>query len=582
MRSLRLSCLIISVSVFLAEAQWVSQDIVLSPGWNSVYLPFQPVPASCEQFFAGVPVESVLWWCRTAGSAEFQSDLNDPYLRGAFWRKWVPDDPDVTSFGELLAGESYQVILSAATNVTLHVQGTAVLVKPGWLTDEYNFVGFPVPDNAVTFGTFLSFTDKLLADSLQEVLADGSVASIFRPATVSMTPGKAYWVKCGPLATVFAGPIRLGLGTSSKRMDFSGQWHPQTLRIINETAVARTVTVRHLASEVPPPGTAPLAGKTPLLMEVPNWTPGHLGTMYVPLPDTFVTNVAANTVLSINLMPRIAAMTGGAAGSAWQSVLRVSDEGNAENAGGAIVCHQVGVYCDTPDAASLDPSGLWVGSVSVTGVSRAPAMAGVSNGWDATAPVAVTRPYTFRVLLHRDSTTNNPWRLLQQAYLATDTNGADLVFTDAFHAKTFAADHPECAVTRLSSANLPLIDPLPLLSDGTNLTVTVTLPHNDPVNPFVHPFHPQHDNKEVRNGVASPLADGQESYSVRRAMTFTFTETDAANPGNPEWNISEAGGTFTEAVDGLNKTIYVSGPFTLARVSRAGVLTGLKLNDPTE
>lgn len=81
--------------------------------------------------------------------------------------------------------------------------------------------------------------------------------------------------------------------------------------------------------------------------------------------------------------------------------------------------------------------------------------------------MAVTRPYTFRVLLHRDSTAQQQWRLLQQAYLATDTNGAELVFTDAFHAKTFAADHPECAVTRLSSANLPLIDPLPLLSDGT-------------------------------------------------------------------------------------------------------------------
>jgi hypothetical protein len=563
--------------VSVANAQWVSQDVVLKPGWNAVYFSFQPAPAECASFFGGVPVSTVAWWCRSVGDAEFQSDPDSPYPRSAHWRKWVPGDPDATSVDALLAGEAYLINLATNVNVTLRARGIAVLEPADWMHDEYNLVGFPVASATVTFGALFSFTDRINLDGIQQVLANGSASAVFRPASALMVPGKAYWVKCGPQATDFAGPIRLALGTGAKRLDFSGTWHPQTLRLINDTAAPRHVTLRHLASEAPPPGlgAAPLAGKTPLLLEVADAASDSMGSAFVPLPDTLVTNVPANSELSLRLMPRMAALAGAPAGSAWQSVLRVSDEGNAENAGAAVVSHQVGVTCDTPDAAALDPAGLWVGSVSVTGVSRAPTQAGVSNAWDAAAPVAVTRPYTFRVLLHGDASANRRWHLLQRAYLATDTNGTDHVFTDTAYAQSYASDHPECRITRLSTANLPLIAPLAMTSDGTNLSVTVVLPYDDPANPFVHPFHPQHDNQEVRNGVAAARPAGVESYTVTRTMAFAFDATDPVRPGNPDWNISEAGGVFTEQVAGLNKTIYVRGAFRLERVSRAATLSYL-------
>jgi hypothetical protein len=569
-----MASLLVFLGVASARAQWVSQDVTLKPGWNAVYFSFQPAPAACGTFFSGVPVSSVAWWCRSVGDAEFQSDPSAPYPRSAHWRKWTPGDPDLSTFDALLAGEAYLIHLATNVNVTLHARGTAVLVPADWMHDEYNLVGFPVASASVTFGSLFSFTDRIKLDSVQQVLASGSVSAVFRPTSAPIEPGRAYWVLCGPQATDFAGPIRLALGTAAKRMDFSGAWHPQTLRIINDTAAPRSVTLRHLASEAPPDGvgTAPLAGKTPLLMEVADTSAGSLGAVYVPLPDTLVTNVPANAEVAIRLMPRVAALAGAPAGSAWQSILRVSDAGNP---GAAVVSHQVGVTCDAPDAAALDPAGLWVGAVSVTGVSRAPTQAGVSNTWDATAPVAVTRPYTFRVLLHGDASANRQWRLLQRAYLVTDTNGTDRVFTDTVYAQHYAADHPECKIARLSTANLPLIDPLAMTNDGTNLSVTVTLPYDDPANPFVHPFHPQHDNKDARNGAASALPDGVESYTVTRTMNFAFAETDPVHPGNPDWNISESGGTFTEQVRGLNKTIYVRGSFRLERVSRAAALSYL-------
>jgi hypothetical protein len=106
------------------------------------------------------------------------------------------------------------------------------------------------------------------------------------------------------------------------------------------------------------------------------------------------------------------------------------------------------------------------------------------------------------------------------------------------------------------------------------LDCTVELPFDDPVNPFVHRYHPMHDNLEYDNdGSASPLGEGAESSTINRAMQFAFDETDPEHgAGNPRWGVSELGGTFTETVSGLNKTIYVEGQFRLEKISDCGVL----------
>lgn len=577
-----ISGVLVFLSVANSQAQWVSQDIKLKPGWNAVYLSFQPAPADCESVFANVPVSSIAWWSRRVGDAEFKSDPTLPYPRSAHWRKWTADEPALSTFGGLLAGEAYLINLATNVNVSVRVKGTAVIVPINWLVDEFNLVGFPVASNKITFGSLFSFTDRIMINGLQEILPSGVPIDVFRSASTPIVPGQAYWVRCGPLATDFVGPIRLALGSASKQLDFGDTWYPQTLRMINETDAPRSVTIRHIASEMPPSAldVPAVAGKTPLLMEVAATFGSTSGSVYVPFPNTIVTNIPAKSELSIRLMPKISALVGGPAGATWQSVIRVSDEGNP---GAAVVTHQVGVTCDTPDASTFDPEGLWVGNVSVVGVSRSPTQLGAGNVWDSTVPVAVTRPYTFPVLLHHGTSgTNREWRLMQRAYLATETNGTDLVFTDTVYAQEYANDHPACQITRLSSANLPLMRPLAMTSDGTNLSVTVTLAYDDPTNPFVHPFHPQHDNKEFRNNEAIKLSDGDESYSVVRTQNFSFLEIDPSNPGNPHWNISEAGGVFTEEVTGLNKTIFVQGVFRLERVSRATSLMYLDITQENE
>jgi hypothetical protein len=57
-----------------AQAQWVRQQVVLKPGWNAVFLRVAPSSEDCDAAFAGLPIESVWDWHRTADSAQFVQD----------------------------------------------------------------------------------------------------------------------------------------------------------------------------------------------------------------------------------------------------------------------------------------------------------------------------------------------------------------------------------------------------------------------------------------------------------------------------------------------------------------------------
>ena len=89
-------------------------------------------------------------------------------------------------------------------------------------------------------------------------------------------------------------------------------------------------------------------------------------------------------------------------------------------------------------------------------------------------------------------------------------------------------------------------------------------------NPFVHRYHPDHDNLDPLFG--TKLAAGQESWTVNRAVTLTFA---ASLPGvtDPAWGVSMLGGTYQEVVTGLRaQPITTSGLFILYRVADSPAL----------
>jgi hypothetical protein len=127
---------------------------------------------------------------------------------------------------------------------------------------------------------------------------------------------------------------------------------------------------------------------------------------------------------------------------------------------------------------------------------------------------------------------------------------------------------------RISAAHLPagrVFTGSGSVTSGSSLACTISLPYNDPTNPFVHPFHPDHDNKDAR---FEPVGEGVESYTVNRAATFAFTSTPPSGGAVAGWGSSVIGGTYREIITGLHSSsIQLDGTFELRRVSEIGTLS---------
>jgi len=85
--------------------------------------------------------------------------------------------------------------------------------------------------------------------------------------------------------------------------------------------------------------------------------------------------------------------------------------------------------------------------------------------------------------------------------------------------------------------------------NGGEYSCNVVLSFDDPLNPFQHAYHPDHDNLDAR--FAQKLPEGRESFTVSRQLQIQFTETDPANLGLAGWGDTQLGGVYQETIVGL-------------------------------
>ena len=98
----------------------------------------------------------------------------------------------------------------------------------------------------------------------------------------------------------------------------------------------------------------------------------------------------------------------------------------------------------------------------------------------------------------------------------------------------------------------------------------IQIPYNDATNPFVHQYHPDHDNKNARG---QAVGAGVESYNVTRTCTFTFTSSPLSGSQPSGWGSNIIGGTYQETITGLHRDpITLSGTFELRRANEFGTL----------
>jgi len=99
----------------------------------------------------------------------------------------------------------------------------------------------------------------------------------------------------------------------------------------------------------------------------------------------------------------------------------------------------------------------------------------------------------------------------------------------------------------------------------------ITLDYDDPLNPFKHKYHPDHDN--LGYDFTTLLSEGKESYTIVRNIELTFTSDDPEGLALTGWGDNQVGGTYRESIIGIHKQdLRTEGTFRLLQVSRVALL----------
>jgi hypothetical protein len=572
-----------------AHGQWSTQTLTLAPGWNPVYLGVLPTPSDCDSIFGANPrIVSVRRWAPPPIEAVQYDEVTGAILpQSGSWLTWFPvghTNRALLNLVEVAGGAAYLIEVSAGSPFILNLQGRPLALSYEWQPGSHHFVGMPAFSPTVSFGTFFAAAgSSILVDyrdggEVYTVTASGAHQRIFTPNTTPVAPGAAYWIKAQQYST-YAGPTAVKLDSPTGWMDFGSRLVPQHVEIRNVTSATRGVRLALLASGPPPAGTPPLAGPVPLRYAVVSGVSASQGRVWQSLPPSWTTQLAAGASVRLALLPDAAALAAGNTNSAFQSILEVTDDVGIAG----VVRQRFGIRAMARLGSAAESRGLWVGEVNLTDVGRLqmPGVFGIPQ-----TPRPVGRPFTFRLLAHVD--TNGAARLLQRVFVGTRADPAnggiltELLATEA-RVSAYRAQHPTAKVFRLSSANLPFMAPASLTNGAfgvPNQTVRggVEVSRDDPVNPFLHPYAPLHDNKERRAEDDVPYASDVEVFSVRREIEMVFQGPDAVNP-EPRWGETVVGGIYRERIYGLggpldatNRVITAEGRFVLQRASAVGAL----------
>ena len=586
MKTSRILLFLAALLPLSALAEWRTESFSLRAGWNAIYPHVDASHATLDTLLAAYPNVKEVWrWQPERVDPREPGNVNAAPA-GVEWQVWKAGVPEETTFDRLNANYGYLVRLEdGAPNQTLLLKGRAALPEVRWRGDGLHLAGFPVLETGTTptFATYLSPTGFALAQA--EILRynGGPIVNGVNPLAVSpsvgrITRGQAYWVRVEKFSRYY-GPLSAALDYGDD-VRFGTRSDTAKLVLKNETNASLTVTLGSVASESAPNGQPSIAGVLPLLAEVDAETEfTALGTRTITL--------AAGAVVQVRLLPDRTAMTG-VVGARFASLLHLKTT--------AGVAGQEMFLPATAEVAS--PAGLWIGEASITQVGsivrryqrdaagntmkdangNPMILEDLSTPGGATELPAVTRPYALRLIVHVNAT--GQARLLSHIFqgklaAAPPDEPLGLALLES-QLDSAALDK----AVRLSVAHLPLDTNLAfngLFTPGGSLAGNGDLvtPHTSPVNPFLHVYHPDHDNLDARFQQALPA--GRESFEIRRQISLGFDNSRPADLPNT-WGATLMSGIYQETITGTTKpgsALRVRGPFVLHKISDISFISGL-------
>ncbi|MES2705019.1 MAG: hypothetical protein V4726_00305 [Verrucomicrobiota bacterium] len=467
---------------------------------------------------------------------------------------------------------------------------------------------------------------------------------VFSTGTERLDRNQAYWFESEVVGNFYA-PLEISSSVPGG-LEFGRDVSAVVVRLRNRTNAVVTVTLAPVASDPVPAGQTAIADPAPLTLRKLN--PVTLVQEETPVTASWTETIGPQSTVELSFGVNRAdpSMTGAAVGAWFASLLKITDSGGMTEAWlpanalrsslsglwlGDIAVTNVGSRVSNPAQAQATVSDGQVTYVSITGTggfgytdppavtiaapagdsaATAKATAVVSNGSVARinvtnggsgyavaspkvviapppplAGTAVKEPFPLRAILHVAD--NGTVSLLSQVFmgpLAAAPSAVGLCTREAL-----LTQDSKAGARRLVAAHLPL-DQVITAGNGTVsvpgvLIRTIQTAYDDATNPFVHQYHPDHDNLNARfqpiplpsgaTGTTARISDGVEAPAITRTCTFTFTSSPPASSSAlpSAWGSSVIGGTYSETITGVYKnTIQVNGTFELRRVSEIGVL----------
>jgi hypothetical protein len=541
-----------------AHAQWQSTTYTLHGGWNTIYLHGDATHASIETLLPPETNIISIWrWNPNPTQTQFSTSTLVPTNGTPEWSTWTRGGT-ANTLTTLTGQAAYLVECSGTLGNTYSVPIVHKVQPPRstWVRNGANLLGFPTrnasgyPNMSAYFATFpvaISTNTKIYRYDGGPLSASNPI-QVFNTATEPVDRTKAYWFEAAVTANFYA-PLEV----SPSNLDgliYGRNGSLVSVRVRNRTAAAVNLTVAPVDSAPAPGGQTQITAAVPLTYRTFNTSSGQ----YEFTPVTTGLGVVVGPQSSVELTFGVdRSQITGTPGDLYASLLRFTDGGNLMD-----------VYLPV-SAQVTSLAGLWIGEATVTNVqSKVPGVTGTTTG----------RSFPLRVLLHVDNSGNA--RLLSQVFLGKlavgpndvglSTLESGLKPSELATARRFTAVHlpPETVLANVNGSGSVAI--------GQTLVRTVTLTHKAPTNPYVHTYHPDHDNRNARFDADLPA--GVESPTVTRECSFTFT---AAPPGGgtiPGWGSSVIGGTYAETITGIHKSsTTVTGTFEVRRVSEIGSIT---------
>ena len=539
-----------------AHAQWQSTTYTLKSGWNSIYLHGDASYASLDTIFAAQTAVQEVWrWNPNPNQVQFTATPLLPSNGTPEWSKWVRGATGNSLIG--LTGQSaYLVKCSGAATV-------AIAHKPmppnnTWVRSGANLLGFPSSNTAGNFPTFSSYfstfpaavaTDSKIFKYVGGDLGAGNPQQVFSTATERVDRNQAYWFSSEVVGNFYA-PVQINL-SSTDGFAFGRRGSVITARVTNRTAAVMTLRITPVVSNSPPSGQELITAGVPITRRTLNAQGASVET---PISAAYDEVIAPKSTVELSFGINRSLMTG-AANALYASLLRFTDSANTFD-------------ILIPATARKDTlAGLWIGEATVSAVESKP----LAN---AVKPAGSTFP--LRYLIHVAD--NGTAQVLSQVFMGPMA-AAPYDFGLCKSEAGLKAD-AKSAARRIVATHMPLDRALATtgsFATAGTLGCTIATPFDDPTNPFVHQYHPDHDNKSGQ----TTLVAGQESYTVTRAVSFTFTATPPGGGSVTGWGSSVIGGTYAEAVSGLHRDsvgvgtgdgLRLTGTFELRRASELGTL----------